>query len=107
MGDAGTNEVESDIGIKKAEQLMSNNLCGSQLDLFMHGEGDPFAPGHVKPKTDDKSQHNDNEFNKMFLESEKNGISPKINSNANSNANSKTNSDANESDDRTIETSSL
>lgn len=97
LGDASTNEVESDIGIKKAEELLSSNLCGSQLDLFMHGEG-AFAPGHVKPRPESRSrQHNDNELNKMFLESEQNRISPKINSKGSSD----------ESDVPTIETSSL
>ncbi|XP_031635097.1 anoctamin-1 isoform X2 [Contarinia nasturtii] len=66
MGD----DIEPDAGILKAEKLMSSNLCGSQLDLFMHGEGDPFAPGHAVIKQNENSAH-DNEMNKMFLESEK------------------------------------
>lgn len=98
MGDA---TVEPDIGLKKAEQLMSSNLSGSQLDLFMHGEGDPFAPGHVKPNQYENSQH-DTELNKMFLESEKNRISPKHNS-----KNSPSNSDVKEYGEPTTETSTL
>lgn len=76
MGDAS---IEPDFGLKKAEQLMSSNLCGSQLDLFMHGEGDPFAPGHAEP------HKIDNEINEMFLESEKTRISHKPNSTNKSN----------------------
>lgn len=47
---------------------MSENLSGSQLDLVMHGEGDPIAPGHSKPHIVET-----HELNKMFLETEKNG----------------------------------
>lgn len=47
---------------------MTENLSGSQLDLVIHGEGDPFAPGH---STHNKSQQDLNELNKMFIESEK------------------------------------
>lgn len=40
----------------------------------MHGEGDPFAPGHVKPRTyDSKLRQNDSKYSEMFLETEKNG----------------------------------
>lgn len=96
MGDAS---IEPDAGLKKAEQLMSSNLSGSQLDLFMHGEGDPFAPGHVKPHQYEDNPH-DNELNKMFLESEKNRISRKPNANNN-------NSDIKEYGEPTTETSTL
>lgn len=47
---------------------MAENLSGSQLDLVIHGEGDPFAPGHG---THSISQQELNELNKMFIESEK------------------------------------
>lgn len=40
----------------------------------MHGEGDPFAPGHVKPRNyDSKLRQNDSKYSEMFLETEKNG----------------------------------
>lgn len=40
----------------------------------MHGEGDPFAPGHVKPRNYDSKLHqNDSKYSEMFLETEKNG----------------------------------
>lgn len=54
---------------------MANNLSTSQLDLVMHGmDGDPFAPGHVKPRNyDSKLRQNDSKYSKMFLETEKNG----------------------------------
>lgn len=93
----GDDIIEPDAGIKKAEQLMSSNLSGSQLDLFMHGEGDPFAPGHVRPH----QYEHDNELNKMFLESEKNRISNKTNSN------DSPNSDIKEYGETTTETSTL
>lgn len=98
MGDA---TIEPDAGIKKAEQLMSSNLSGSQLDLFMHGEGDPFAPGHVRPHQYEHGSH-DNELNKMFLESEKDRISQKPNS-----ANSLNSPDIKEYGEPTTETSTL
>lgn len=96
---ADVEEVESNIGIKRAEQLMSSNLSGSQLDLFIHGEGDPFAPGHVKPKQENQPHQNDNELNKTFLESEKKRISQQPNSNASS--------DGKEHNESIIETSTL
>lgn len=45
---------------------MAENLSGSQLDLVMHGEGDPFAPGHSR-------KINQTEMNEMFIESERIG----------------------------------
>lgn len=72
IGDAS---IEPDIDMKRMEQLMTNNLSGSQLDLVIHGDGDPFLPGHVKPNQYENDQNethrNDNELNQMFLESEK------------------------------------
>lgn len=59
---------EEDIDAKRIEQLMAENLSGSQLDLVIHGDGDPFAPGHSKPNLQEQ-----NELNKMFLESERTG----------------------------------
>lgn len=107
MGDAS---IEPDAGMKKAEQLMSSNLSGSQLDLFLHGEGDPFAPGHVEPHQYENQSNSsplsgipnshDTELNKMFLESEKNRISRKPNANNN-------NSDIKEYGEPTTETSTL
>lgn len=99
FGDAIVEEVEPDVGIKKAEQLLSSNLSGSQLDLFMHGDGDPFAPGHVKPKpNENRTNQSDQELNRMFLESETNGISSKFNSKR---------SDEREFDEPITETSTL
>lgn len=57
--------------LKIMEQLMEEDLSGSQLDLVMHGEGDPIAPGHCKPNQYDK------DLSKAFIESEKNGKNPK------------------------------
>lgn len=71
FGDASM-EPKSDS--KRIEQLLSSNLSGSQLDLVMHGEGNPFAPGHAKPHQIEHKTNNKSELNKMFLESEKNGI---------------------------------
>lgn len=71
--------VEPRVDVEKMEQLMANNLSGSQLDLVMHGDGDPFAPGHVKPQQyDSKARRRDKKHNEMFLESEKNGLSKRI-----------------------------
>lgn len=60
------NVAESLVDVKRMETLMTENLSGSQLDLVMHGEGDPFAPGHSK-------KINQNELNKTFIESERVG----------------------------------
>lgn len=60
-------ETEPEINAKLMEKLMAENLSGSQLDLVMHGDGDPFAPGHSKPNIEE------NELNKLFLESERTG----------------------------------
>lgn len=49
---------------ERMEQLMSGNLSRSQLDLVMHGPGQPTAPGHSKP-------HQYETVNNAFLESEK------------------------------------
>lgn len=39
----------------------------------MHGEGDPFAPGHVKPRKYDSELHQINsKHSELFLETEKN-----------------------------------
>lgn len=46
------------------EQLMSENLSRSQLDLMIHGPGQPTAPGHCKPNQYES-------VNNAFLESEK------------------------------------
>lgn len=38
----------------------------------MHGDGDPFAPGHVKPRNYDSKLHqNNSKYSAMFLETEK------------------------------------
>lgn len=80
---------------------MTNNLSGSQLDLFLHGEGDPFAPGHVKPHQFEhsKERQRDKKHNEMFLASEKNGLSNGNMANSSSNHF--------DIDDETIETSTL
>lgn len=58
---------EIDNQIEDIAKLMTENLSSSQLDLVMHGPGDPFAPGHCEPKVDDGN------FNNAFIESEKQG----------------------------------
>lgn len=76
---------------------MANNLSQSQIDLVMHGDGDPFAPGHAKPhQYDSDSRKRDKKHNEMFLESEKKGH----------NGTSKS-YETEENDDQTIETSTL
>lgn len=71
---ASSQSAEPPADLLRIEQLMTNNLSTSQLDLVMHGEGDPFAPGHVKPRSYDSKLHqNDSKYSKMFLETEKNG----------------------------------
>lgn len=60
------NVAEPEVNVKRMETLMAENLSGSQLDLVIHGEGDPFAPGHSK-------NINQTELNKMFIESERVG----------------------------------
>lgn len=50
---------------ERMEQLMTENLSSSQLDLVMHGPGQPTAPGHCKPNQYES-------VNNAFLESEKN-----------------------------------
>lgn len=97
MGD--DDDIEPDAGLKKAEQLMSSNLCGSQLDLFMHGEGDPFAPGHAKIKHSENDAHN-SEMSKVFLESEKTAYKRNPN-------NEPTNTEDKEYEDVMTETSTL
>lgn len=62
---AGSEINEDEMGTKRMEILMKDNLSGSQLDLVMHGEGDPIAPGHCKP------HQYDNDLSKAFLESER------------------------------------
>lgn len=65
---------ESPTDTLRIEQLMANNLSSSQLDLVMHGDGNPFAPGHVKPRNYDSKLHkSDSKYSEMFLETEKNG----------------------------------
>lgn len=49
---------------ERMEKLMSENLSSSQLDLVMHGPGQPTAPGHCRP-------HQYESVNNAFLESEK------------------------------------
>lgn len=90
--------------ILRIEQLMTNNLSSSQLDLVMHGEGDPFAPGHVKPRNyDSKLSQNDSKHSAMFLQTEKNGgVYRKNGAEKNRNQN-----DSKEPDDSKTETSSL
>lgn len=109
MGDAGIEPdaaVEPDVDMKRMEQLMTNNLSGSQLDLVMHGDGDPFAPGHVKPhqySDEYNNKHrNDNELNQMFLESEKPRATNKFVSNIHPN-----NVEFKENDEPFTETSTL
>lgn len=70
----GDASLEPITDIKRMEQLMTTNLSGSALDLVMHGEGDPFAPGHVKPKS---LQPKERKHNEMFLESEKRSMTNK------------------------------
>lgn len=50
---------------ERMEKLMTENLSSSQLDLVMHGPGQPTAPGHCKPNQYES-------VNNAFLESEKN-----------------------------------
>lgn len=40
---------ESNIALAKIEQIMDPKLSSSQLDLVMHGPGNPIAPGHCQP----------------------------------------------------------
>lgn len=53
--------------IENIEELMSENLSRSELDLAMHGPDDPIAPGHSKPRLNLANMNN------AFLESEKTG----------------------------------
>lgn len=53
--------------IENIEELMSENLSSSQLDLAMHGPNDAVMPGHCEPR------QNLAKVNHAFLESEKNG----------------------------------
>lgn len=102
FGDAS---IEPRADAVQLEKLMTDNLSGSQLDLVMHGDGDPFAPGHVKPhQYDSASRQLDKKHSEMFLESEKNGLNNRnvISFNLNSNP-----MDEEENDDRTAETSTL
>lgn len=57
-------KLEPAIISERMEQLMSENLSSSQLDLVMHGPGQPTAPGHATP-------HQYEKVNNAFLESEK------------------------------------
>lgn len=54
------------MNLARMEQLMCDNMSGSQLDLVMHGPGDPTAPGHTAP-----GSRNAN-VNAAFLMSEQN-----------------------------------
>lgn len=93
--------IEPKMDIETIEQLMTGNLSRSQLDLVMHGEGDPFAPGHVKPQQYSSEGHQRaTELNKMFLESEKKRIS-------NKKLNDSKNVDANDYGEAMTETSTL
>lgn len=53
------------MNLVRMEQLMSGELSGSQLDLVMHGEGQPTAPGHSMPRLNEN-------INSAFLISEQN-----------------------------------
>lgn len=64
MHDTTDRIVEPVITTERIEHLMSENLTRSQLDLLMHGPGQPTAPGHCKP-------HQYESVNNAFLESEK------------------------------------
>lgn len=60
-----TDHVQEPVNMtERIEELMSANLSRSQLDLVMHGPGQPTAPGHCKP-------HQYESVNNAFLESEK------------------------------------
>lgn len=97
--------LEPSTDLLRIEQLMTNNLSTSQLDLVMHGEGDPFAPGHVKPRNyDSKLRQNDSKHSEMFLETEKNGGRLRKTNGAQKNPNQ---IDINEYDEPTTETSTL
>lgn len=52
--------------MKRMAQVLSTS--GSQLDLAIH-DGDPFAPGHCVGQH--KKNRNDNELNRLFLQSER------------------------------------
>lgn len=56
--------LEPTMNTERMEQLLSENLSSSQLDLVMHGPGQPTAPGHCKPNQYES-------VNNAFLESEK------------------------------------
>lgn len=63
-GSARDSTAEPVIVTAQMEQLMSSHLSRSQLDLMMHGPGQPTAPGHCEP-------HQYETVNNAFLESEK------------------------------------
>lgn len=72
--DNGTdeNDAEPPVNLTKIQQLMSGALSGSQLDLVMHGPGNPTAPGHGAP---DQMEN----VNCAFLISEKNNSAQRSN----------------------------
>lgn len=41
---------DANVALAKIEQIMDPKLSSSQLDLVMHGPGNPIAPGHCQPK---------------------------------------------------------
>lgn len=68
----GSSLTEPIAEIENIDQLMSDNLSRSQLDLAIHGPDDPIMPGHCKPRD------NLTKLNYAFLETEKNGGQHKI-----------------------------
>lgn len=60
------------MNLVRMEQLMSDELSGSQLDLVIHGEGEPTAPGHSLPRSTDTN------INSTFLMNEKNNVETKM-----------------------------
>lgn len=65
-------DAEGHVNLVRMEQLMSGALSGSQLDLVMHGPGNPTAPGPGLPE-------NFENVNSAFLMSEKNSGARRLN----------------------------
>lgn len=40
--------MKTDVEVQQMEQILSNNMSGSQLDLVVHGDQDPFTPSQTK-----------------------------------------------------------
>lgn len=68
-----SNTPEPNITLDRMTKLMTENLSSSQLDLVIHGPGEPTAPGHCKPNQYDN-------VNNAFIESEKGKKSTEVSS---------------------------